>query len=526
MERDDEPRTARLRHGACRTGATSAATTPRCSGTPSRSPRSASSYERVQVPRADHAVRWRAEAARAGAAAARSGRGAAARRAGQLPRRARASGGWSSGCNETAKTVLFVSHDRELLARVADRIVTVEGGTTWVHGGGFASYHEARSAPSTSGWPNCAGAGRRSTQRLEGPGPHPAAAGQDQRGHGAEVPGDGPPAGTVRGRPARRRTARGAARHRCGCAAGAPACERSPARGLELTGLMQPFDTEIFYGERVGVLGANGAGKSHFLRLLAGEPVAHTGAWRLGARVVARAVRPDARPSGMARRARWSICSGVAADDRPGLDRGRAMGALRALRAAPAGRPGVRLAVRRAAGAVPDPVARVSGRDPAAARRADRQPRRAQRRGAGGGAGLLRRHRRRGHARPLVRPRAGPVPGLRCATASSSSRASRSSTTRSHCADAARHRSSRGPWHLLFQKSGLGGEWDVLSRKPQLRHTGVFYAHTHHGGGHCRPRRCPHAERHPGVRGTSREAGPVLPRAGRLARCRLPARSG
>ena len=46
---------------------------------------------------------------------------------------------------------------------------------------------------------------------------------------------------------------------------------------LELTGLMQPFDTEIFYGERVGVLGANGAGKSHFLRLLGGEPVAHTG---------------------------------------------------------------------------------------------------------------------------------------------------------------------------------------------------------------------------------------------------------
>src|SRR3712207_9195077 len=36
---------------------------------------------------------------------------------------------------ETRKTVLFVSHDRELLARVADRVVTVEGGTAWVHGG-------------------------------------------------------------------------------------------------------------------------------------------------------------------------------------------------------------------------------------------------------------------------------------------------------------------------------------------------------------------------------------------------------
>ena len=56
---------------------------------------------------------------------------------------------------------------------------------------------------------------------------------------------------------------------------------------LELTGLMQPFDLEVWYGERVAVLGSNGSGKSHFLRLLAGErAVAHTGVCRLGARVV------------------------------------------------------------------------------------------------------------------------------------------------------------------------------------------------------------------------------------------------
>lgn len=57
--------------------------------------------------------------------------------------------------------------------------------------------------------------------------------------------------------------------------------------GLELTGLMKPFDLEVFYGERVAVLGSNGSGKSHFLRLLAGDAsVAATGAWKLGARVV------------------------------------------------------------------------------------------------------------------------------------------------------------------------------------------------------------------------------------------------
>jgi ATPase subunit of ABC transporter with duplicated ATPase domains len=55
---------------------------------------------------------------------------------------------------------------------------------------------------------------------------------------------------------------------------------------LELTGLLQPFDLKVFYGERLAVLGSNGSGKSHFLRLLAGGDVRHGGAWRLGARVV------------------------------------------------------------------------------------------------------------------------------------------------------------------------------------------------------------------------------------------------
>jgi ATPase subunit of ABC transporter with duplicated ATPase domains len=55
---------------------------------------------------------------------------------------------------------------------------------------------------------------------------------------------------------------------------------------LELTGLMHPFDLEVWFGERVAVLGSNGSGKSHFLRLLAGEQVRHSGVARLGARVV------------------------------------------------------------------------------------------------------------------------------------------------------------------------------------------------------------------------------------------------
>ena len=83
---------------------------------------------------------------------------------------------------------------------------------------------------------------------------------------------------------------------------------------LELTGLMKPFDLEVWYGERVAVLGSSGSGKSHFLRLLARggsdpdkehepveaveiKPVDHTGKAKLGARVPPGLVRADPRAS-------------------------------------------------------------------------------------------------------------------------------------------------------------------------------------------------------------------------------------
>ena len=49
---------------------------------------------------------------------------------------------------ESDKTILFISHDRELLNNTATRVVTVElggaGNKVWTHPGGFAAYHEAR----------------------------------------------------------------------------------------------------------------------------------------------------------------------------------------------------------------------------------------------------------------------------------------------------------------------------------------------------------------------------------------------
>ena len=55
--------------------------------------------------------------------------------------------------------------------------------------------------------------------------------------------------------------------------------------GLALDRLTEPFDAAVYFGDRVAVIGPNGSGKSHFVRLLGGETVSHTGEWALGARV-------------------------------------------------------------------------------------------------------------------------------------------------------------------------------------------------------------------------------------------------
>jgi ATPase subunit of ABC transporter with duplicated ATPase domains len=205
---------------------------------------------------------------------------------------------------ESPKTVLFVSHDRELLARTATKVVTVElgagGNTVWTHGAGFASYHEARrerfarleelrrrwdeehakikamvlmykqKAAYNDGMASRYQAALTRLRMFEEAGPPQA------------VPREQDVRMRLRGARTGKRTV---------------VCE-----DLELTGLMKPFDLEVWYGDRVAVLGSNGSGKSHFLRLLArggSDPdvehrpvedlriaeVAHAGRARLGARV-------------------------------------------------------------------------------------------------------------------------------------------------------------------------------------------------------------------------------------------------
>ena len=201
---------------------------------------------------------------------------------------------------ESPKSVLYVSHDRELLAQTAGRVVAVEGGGAWTHPGGFASWHEARvhrherleenrrrwdeeheklrelvftlkqKATFNDGLASRYQAAQTRLRKFEEAGPPPL------------PPKDQSLRMNLRGGRTGKR---------------AVICEQ-----LEMENLTFPFDLEIWYGDRVAVLGANGTGKSHFLRLLAaggtdpdaenkpvdGAPlahVAHHGVARLGARV-------------------------------------------------------------------------------------------------------------------------------------------------------------------------------------------------------------------------------------------------
>ncbi|MFG3353668.1 ABC-F family ATP-binding cassette domain-containing protein [Streptomyces sp. NPDC048001] len=189
---------------------------------------------------------------------------------------------------ETRKTVLFVSHDRELLSRAAERIVAVEpgpaGSDVWVHGGGFASFPEARRERFARfeelrrRWDEEHARLKALVLRLRqqaANSPDMASRYRAMQTRLRKFEEAGPPPEPPREQDIRMRLRGGRTGVR------ALTCEN-----LELAGLMKPFSLEVFYGERVAVLGSNGSGKSHFLRLLAGEPVAHSGEWRLGARVV------------------------------------------------------------------------------------------------------------------------------------------------------------------------------------------------------------------------------------------------
>jgi len=165
------------------------------------------------------------------------------------------------------KTVLMISHDREVLTNAVDSILTLEGSGAWLHGASYGSYPEARAARQrrlgdavkrwrdeerrlyrlmktfkerarySSDWAKKADAAETRWRRFSEGGPPPAPV------------VDGSITVRIRGGDSARRVL--------------------DLRSLGLADLVSPFSEEIHFGERIGLIGPNGSGKSELMRVLA-----------------------------------------------------------------------------------------------------------------------------------------------------------------------------------------------------------------------------------------------------------------
>lgn len=178
--------------------------------------------------------------------------------------------GWlEEQINLCKSTILMVSHDRTLLERCATKIIAVEGSGAWVHGGSYLTWPDARqkrqellgddlkrwndeerrlfhhmkimkqrAAQNFKNATKANGAESRWEKFVKaGPPPPPA---PDQQIH-------------VR-------------------FTGADSARRVVKfEGVSVDDLFKPFSDEVHFGERVGLIGPNGTGKTHLLNALHGK---------------------------------------------------------------------------------------------------------------------------------------------------------------------------------------------------------------------------------------------------------------
>ncbi len=179
-------------------------------------------------------------------------------------------------------TILMVSHDRSLLERTATKVVVLEGSGCWVHGGPYATFHDARAARQSQlgdalkrwnaeerrlhahmkmmktraaqNFKNATKANAAETRWEKfvaaGPPPPPVADQKIQVG--------------LRGADSARRVLN--------------------IVDVAIDDLFLPFSDEVHFGERVGLIGPNGTGKTHLLRSLAQETTPTEGSITLGPR--------------------------------------------------------------------------------------------------------------------------------------------------------------------------------------------------------------------------------------------------
>ncbi|MCB1000850.1 MAG: ABC-F family ATP-binding cassette domain-containing protein [Acidimicrobiales bacterium] len=179
-------------------------------------------------------------------------------------------------------TILMVSHDRVLLERVSTKIVMIEGSGCWVHGGSYASFPEARQKRqellgdelkrwndeerrlfqhmkimkqrAAQNFKNATKANAAETrwEKFVAAGPPPPPV-PDQQIHVK-----------LRGADAARRVVK--------------------FEQVSIGDLFLPFSEEVHHGERVGLIGPNGTGKTHLLKALHGTGVVDHGTVTFGPR--------------------------------------------------------------------------------------------------------------------------------------------------------------------------------------------------------------------------------------------------
>jgi len=179
-------------------------------------------------------------------------------------------------------TILMVSHDRTLLERVSTKIVVIEGSGCWVHGGSYETFPEARQrrqelmGDELKRWND---EERRLFQHMKIMKQRAAQNFKNAtKANGAETRWEkfvaaGPPPPPVANQQIHVRLR------------GADAARRvAKLEQVSIGDLFLPFSDEVHHGERLGLIGPNGTGKTHLLSALAGTAVPDQGTISFGPR--------------------------------------------------------------------------------------------------------------------------------------------------------------------------------------------------------------------------------------------------
>jgi ATPase subunit of ABC transporter with duplicated ATPase domains len=171
--------------------------------------------------------------------------------------------------NACKSTILMVSHDRTLLERSATKIIAVEGSGAWVHGGSYATWPEARQrrqellGDDLKRWNDeerrlfhhMKMMKQRAAQNFKNA---TKANGAESRWEKFVKAGPPPPPAPDQQIHVR--------------FTGADSARRVVKfENVAVDDLFRPFSDEVHFGERVGLIGPNGTGKTHLLNALNGK---------------------------------------------------------------------------------------------------------------------------------------------------------------------------------------------------------------------------------------------------------------